>query len=455
MLINKKPFNQFHTVFIRAGFFIICMGSYDSPSALTNGNEASYPKDDTNIEITIAYPYERLFKIVLEDKIAPEFMAAHPNIRITFELPYTSYEEGADRIVKQAKTNELPDVSFQGINQQRSLITRKLVAPLDKFISRDKGWQSHGVNPGMIEICRFNNQLYGLPFAISTPVIYYNADLVRKAGGDPDDFPTDWEGILKLGSKIDALGSDIYGLFFNYEITGSWMFQALIFSKGGELMSPDEKKVAFAGERGRWAMRLIDRMVKEGGMPSVPTFRNFGRSNGTGTTISLHQGQLGLAAESSGSITYHLKEIGEKFELRAAVFPGVVSEIGRLPVGGSVAMMHAKDPRKQEAAWEFIRFVVSPRGQTLQVKHTGYMPSNFLAVRNSDLLGRYYGEHPLEQSAIDQILLAKRWYAFPGPNTLKITKVIEKHIRSVVTQEVDPDTALKELVDEVEGLLPK
>jgi multiple sugar transport system substrate-binding protein len=302
----------------------------------------------------------------------------------------------------------------------------------------------------MMEICKFGKETYGLPFAISMPVFFYNADLVRKAGGDPDNFPADWSGILKLGSKINALGSDIYGLIYDYEITGSWLFQALIFSKGGEMTSPDEKKVAFAGERGRWAMRLFDRMVKEGGMPGIPSFRknNWFRKK-------MLKGRVGLLASSSGSIVYYQKEIGEKFEFRTAAFPSVVSEIGRLPVGGCVAMMLAKDPRKQKAAWKFIRFATSPRGQTLQVKHTGYMPSNFLAVKNPVLLGRYYGEHPLEQTAIDQILLAKRWYAFPGPNALKTTKVIEKHIRSVVAQEVDPDTALKKLVDEVEGLLPK
>jgi multiple sugar transport system substrate-binding protein len=430
------------------------MGNHDRLSALTNDNEKSHPKDDTKIEITIAYPYGFLFKNALEDKIAPEFMTAHPNIRVTFEPPYKNYEEGNDRIMEQVGTNELPDISFQGINRQRSLITRKLAVPLDDFISRDKGWQSHGINPGMMEICKFGKEIYGLPFAISMPVFFYNADLVRKAGEDPDNFPADWGGILKLGSKINALGSDIYGLIYDYEITGSWLFQALIFSKGGEMTSPDEKKVAFAGERGRWAMQLFDRMVKEGGMPGIPTFRN-NLSGKLWFVATLHKGRLGLLASSSGGVNYNLKEIGEKFELRTAVFPSVVSEIGRLPVGGNVAMMLAKDPRKQKAAWKFIRFATSPRGQTLQVKNTGYMPSNFLAIKNPDLLGRYYGEHPLEQAAIDQIILAKRWYAFPGPNALKITKVIEKHIRSVVTQEVDPDTALKKLVDEVEALLPK
>ncbi len=215
-------------------------------------------------------------------------------------------------------------------------------------------------------------------------------------------------------------------------------------------MSPDEKKVAFAGERGRWAMRLFDRMVKEGGMPDIPSFRkNYWHHE------TMFKGRVGILVSSTGGIEYFQKKIGKQFELRTAVFPDVVSEIGRLPVGGNVAMMLTKDPQKQKAAWEFIKFITSPRGQTLQAKNAGYLPSNFLAVKNPDLLGRYYEEDTLKQTAIDQILLAKRWYAFPEPNALGITRVIEKHIRSVVTQGVDPDTALKKMVDEVEALLQK
>jgi multiple sugar transport system substrate-binding protein len=450
MRTNNKQFNRFYAVFILAGFFLLWMGNHDRLSASTNGNEENHPKDDTKIEITIAYPYDVMFKTALEDIIAPEFMTAHPNIRITFEPPYKTYEEGTSRILERAGTNKLPDISFQGINRQRILVARKLAVPLDDFIRKDEGWQRHGVNSGMMEICKFGKETYGIPFAISTPVLYYNADLVRKAGGDPDNFPADWEGILKLGSKINALGSDIYGHIYDYEITGNWLFQALIFSKGGEMTSPDEKKVAFAGERGRWAMRLFDRMVKEGGMPDIPSFRkNYWYRE------TLFKGRVGILSNSTGSMEYYKKKIGKQFELRTAVFPDVVSEIGRLPVGGNVVMMLTKDPREQKAAWEFIKFVTSPRGQTLQAKNTGYLPSNFLAVKNPDLLGRYYEENPLRKTAIAQIILAKRWYAFPGPNALKITKVIEKHIRSVVTQEVDPDTALKKMVDEVEALLPK
>jgi multiple sugar transport system substrate-binding protein len=450
MLINNKQFKPFYAVFILAGFFLFCMGNHDRLSALTNDNGKSDSKDHTKIELTIAYPYGYLFKTALEDKIAPEFMAVHPNIKVTFEPPYKNYEEGTNRILDQAGTNKLPDISFQGINRQRILVTHKLAVPLDNFISHDTGWKGRGVNPEMVGICKFGKEIYGLPFAISMPIIYYNADLVSKAGGNPDNFPDNWEGILKLGSKMDALDPNIYGLIYDYEITGNWLFQALIFSKGGEMTSPDEKKVAFAGERGRWAMQLFDRMVKEGGMPGIPSFRK-----NKWYHEMMFKGRVGILVSSTGGLGYFQKKIGKQFGLRTAVFPDVVSEIGKLPVGGNVAMMLTKDSLKQKAAWKFIRFVTSPRGQTIQVKNAGYMPSNFLAVKNPALLGRYYEKNLLRQTTIAQLLLVKKWYAFPGPDALKITKVIEKHIRSVVTQEVDPDTAHKKMVEEVEALLPK
>ena len=46
---------------------------------------------------------------------------------------------------------------------------------------------------------------YGVGLAMSTPVIYYNADLVKRAGGDPDKFPTTWDGIIDLAKRIEAL----------------------------------------------------------------------------------------------------------------------------------------------------------------------------------------------------------------------------------------------------------
>jgi multiple sugar transport system substrate-binding protein len=38
---------------------------------------------------------------------------------------------------------------------------------------------------------------------------------VKQAGGDPDHFTSDWDGMIKLAQKINALGGDIRGMTYS------------------------------------------------------------------------------------------------------------------------------------------------------------------------------------------------------------------------------------------------
>ena len=59
------------------------------------------------------------------------------------------------------------------------------------------------------EAQQVNGETHGLAVALSFPIIYWNANLVRKAGGDPDRLPTDWDGIIALAKRMGALGGDV------------------------------------------------------------------------------------------------------------------------------------------------------------------------------------------------------------------------------------------------------
>ena len=107
----------------------------------------------------------------------------------------------------------------------------------------------------------------GLTFSASNPICYYNANLVRAAGGDPDNFPKDWDGVLALAAKIAALGDGVSSMHYRWA-GDDWMFSALLYGNGGQMLSEDEKTVAF-GEPGLKALKLLDRMVKEGKMPPL------------------------------------------------------------------------------------------------------------------------------------------------------------------------------------------
>ena len=88
-------------------------------------------------------------------------------------------------------------------------------------------------------------------------------------------------------------------------------------------------------------------------------------------------------------------------------------------------MIFTKDPARQKAAWEYVKFATGPVGATLMVKGTGYFPANALPAKDPALLGDFYKQHPNHQTAIAQLPMLTAWYAFPGENGLKITDVIK------------------------------
>ncbi len=396
-------------------------------------------------QLTIQYPFGAGFK-PLFDPLIERFHAAHPDIRVTTRPPYQNYEDGLEKTLRGALTGDLPDVSFQGLNRQRVLAERGIAQPLGKMIRSEQGWEARGYSSSLMSVGRFGNEVYSLPFVISTPIVYFNADLVRQAGGDPNNFPQDWNGILALASKINALGNDVSGMTFAWDIAGNWMWQTLILSQGGTMLSADEKKVAFGDAIGRNSIRLLSRVVKEGGMRNLKL---------QAAMQSFTAGKIGVLMSTAAYTETIEKGVGGRFTVRTTTFPLPAGEAkGRLPGGGNAALIFAKQPEKQKAAWEFVKFLTSPENAAFAARATGYAPVNQLAANDPKYLGDFYKSRPNHLANMRQLAVMTQWYAFPGDNGLKITDVINDHLQSVVSGSADPDAALAKMVVEVERLLP-
>jgi multiple sugar transport system substrate-binding protein len=396
-------------------------------------------------EIVVHYGIPDLFKEVHE-QIAREFMARRPDIRVRFLAPAQSYEQAAEQVLRAAVTDQLPDVSYQGLNRQRIFVDRDLAVDLGSLIAREKEWKRAGYDGSLLTLGQVKGRQYGMGFSLSTPIVYYNADLVRKAGGDPDRFPTTWEGIFELARKIDRPQDKVYGFHFDWDITGNWMWQALVFAHGGTMLTADEKKVAFDGSAGQRAIALLGRMVKEG------TMRNVSQATALQDFVA---GRLGIWSHSTSRLGGVAKQVGKAFDLRTARFPVHAGADSRLPAGGNVAMIFAKDAAKQRAAWEYVKFATGPVGATMMVKATGYFPANALPAKDPALLGDFYKQNPNHQTAIGQLPMLTAWYAFPGEHGLKITDVIKDHLQTVVAQSSTPEHVLRAMTTDVQALLPK
>lgn len=372
------------------------------------------------------------------------FMDEHPEIKVNLEAPALTAEDITQRVMRGALIGSKPDVAFQGFNQIRALGERNLAVPLEPFISSEKDWSSLGYIPSMLNLASFRGETLGLPFGISTPIIYYNADLVTRAGGDPNNFPGDWQAITDLAKKIQEIGDGTMGIYFQYyDVSGNWTFFSLVQSLGGDIMSKDEKAVAFDGPTGLKALEIM-RSIAEAGQVEMTSAQ---------AAQAFEAGKLGIFIRSSVR-TAQLEEASQgKFTLATAPFP-ILAKDGRLPAGGSAAIMLAEDPEKQAAAWEYIKFVTGPIGQTIAAKSTGYAPGNMIAAKEEQFLGDFYATHPNYMTSISQLPFMTSWYAFPGENSLKITDTIRDHLQTVMTLKSQPDVALKAMVSDITTLLP-
>ncbi|KKW68413.1 ABC transporter substrate-binding protein [Lampropedia cohaerens] len=394
------------------------------------------------IELVVDYPYPDLFNPVHEE-IARKFTEKFPDYTVKFRAPTNEYEAAAQQALRHAVTGQLADVSYQGLNRQRLFVDRGIAVDLAPFIAAEKDWDKQGYSESLMSLGQVNGKQVGIGFSLSTPIVYYNLDLIEKAGGNAEALPTTWDDIIALAERSRQANPGTNGLHYDWEITGNWLWQAMVFSKGGAMLDAEERKVAFDGAEGRESIQQMGRMVENG------TMQNLSYSDAAQLFVS---GKLAVLSTSTSRLAAIQKQIGDRFRLGTGLFP-IYAEDGRVPAGGNVAMMFAKDPERQKAAWEYIKFATGPEGATIMTKATGYFPANTLPIDDPQGLKGFYEANPNQYTAVRQIPWLTGWYAFPGENGLKITDVIHNHLQTVFDKSVQPQQALEAMTRDVQALL--
>jgi len=393
--------------------------------------------------ITVHYAQPHIYKDSY-DAILAEFAKREPGIKVNI-VTTPNYEEGAQLLLRQAATNQLPDLSYQGFNRLRVFAERGIAQDLTPLLKAEGDPAKLGYGKNFLDLAYFGNMQAGLAYAASNPICYYNADLVKRAGGDPDNFPKDWNGVLALAAKIDALGDGNEGMWYTWN-GDDWMFSALLFGYGGRMLNADETDVGFAGPEGLAALKLIERMVKEAGMPNL---------SAAAARQAFAAGKLGMIFQTTALVRGTVAGVGNNFELRTTGMPIIDAEKGRLPTGGAAGMLTAKDPAKREAAYKFLRFSTGPEGQAMMVKNTGYLPCNQIAIDDPKYLAAFYEENPLFVPSVKQIPISIPWYAFPGSNSVRVTQTMVDNIARIVEGRATAEQVQPEMAAEVRRMLPR
>jgi multiple sugar transport system substrate-binding protein len=153
------------------------------------------------------------------------------------------------KVLQQSSSKTLPDVLMLDNPDLQQIAATGALAPLDQF-----GLSADGYVKGVVDASTYQGKVYGLQPITNTIGLFYNKDMLAKAGVKP---PTTWDE-LKTAAKQLTAGKQ-YGVAFsapaNYE--GTWQFLPFMWSNGG-----DEKNIATPQTAA--ALQLLVDLVKDG-----------------------------------------------------------------------------------------------------------------------------------------------------------------------------------------------
>ena len=279
-----------------------------------------------------------------------------------------SYEDTTQKLLASVVAGDTPVVAHMAMAYTAQFILDGYFEGLNKYFAKDPAVSEDNFVKALLDLNRWKGELYGMPFNCSNPILFYNKDLFKAAGLDPNDPPETWDELYAYARKISALGDDIYG--FNIERGSGWITQGYTWQFGGKWIAEDNSKVLWTEPGAVEAVKFMQKMFNEG----VAVYKG-------GNTMDF-SGKVGMTIRSTATLTDTIQSCN--YEVGVAPIPYKVQK--QVPIGGgSLYIFKNASPAEKEAAWKFLMFMGSEESQMFWAEQTGYQASSVAALNSAGM----------------------------------------------------------------------
>ncbi|MGB1915077.1 MAG: ABC transporter substrate-binding protein, partial [Paracoccaceae bacterium] len=341
-------------------------------------------------ELTMYYPIAvggKLTEVV--DGIVSDFEAANPDIKVN-AIYSGNYDDTRVRALSALASGDPAQLAVMFSIDAYDLIEQDLVMAFDDISGVDKNWLN-SFYPALMANGNIEGKTWGIPFQRSTIVAYYNKDLFRAAGLDPEAPPTTWDEIISMGKTLTKDGT--YGLMIPSTGYPYWMFQALAIQNGKEVMSNDGLTTYFDDQTvidtlDFWKSLSTEHGIMPEGTVEWGTLRQ-----------AFLEGKTAMMWHSTGNLT--AVKNNASFDFGVAELPANVRK-GSPTGGGNFYVFKETSAEERAAALKLIEFMTSPEQAAAWSIATGYMGVS-PAAYETEALKKYTSEFPPALVARNQL----------------------------------------------------
>ncbi|MCP0887836.1 ABC transporter substrate-binding protein [Ligilactobacillus sp. WILCCON 0076] len=332
--------------------------------------------------------------------LVKEFNKTHKNIKVTAKYNPNMYQGLMQNLQSAQASGKVPDIVQVGWSYTNYFADNfKYLTPqqASKDFDGNDNFIKNNFSTRTLSFAK-NSQgkLVGLPYSLSTPILYVNKTMLDKYQIKTSELAT-WQGVATAARKIKQQSGN-YGLYIQ-QPADTWAQQALMLSNGAQIEK--NGKAAFASRKGIAAYQLYQNLIKENVAINTPW------AQGIDDFVN---GKVAMAFTTVAQAS-HIKQ-SVNFTAISVEAPHFKNEKTVVPVGGSMLAITAQKTAQQKAAWVFEKYMYQNSSLLTWSKGTGYLPPTKEAF-NSAQFKTYLKANPMLKPAAKLIDKAVAWTSFP------------------------------------------
>lgn len=261
-----------------------------------------------------------------------------------------------------------PDLMAMDSVQLPQYASRGVLEPLDGYYEEDEN-EAEALVSSAVDATEWDGTRYGVPMNFTTLLLYWNKDMFREAGLDPESPPADWEEFEEAAKKttIDDNGDgrpEQYGLAIADHATIA-MWPILFWGNGGGVVSEDGSESILSEPETIEAMDRWGSLVREDKIAPIGL--------AGADADKLFQSKKAAMEIVGPWMTTGFEDAGIDFGLA----PPPEGPAGPVTLGTSVsfAVNSKTSDEQKEAAQDFVKFWNSQESQVYWSVNSGFPPN--------------------------------------------------------------------------------
>lgn len=293
-----------------------------------------------------------------EDPLVASFEADNPDLDVNAEyIPVIAWEEFFAAVQTRLAGGAKYDLIYLPTEGEKLFVSKQLVAPLDSWLDRDDAELQEfyaDANPSILEAAKRlgsdDDQTYYLPFIFNTMGMYLNKSVFEEAGVPLPDPDWTWDDFRATCEQLSGAQSLEYCFGASPEFFAG--IEPWLTTNGANVLDAEWKTATADTPEAIESVSFVRGLVEDGLAP-VP--------GGEYDAAALfHQDKLAMVGGGAW-ITSQILGAGASLD-DMAIVPWPQNAQHGSPVGwGAWGMM--RDAANPEAAWEFIKSMLSPEMQ--------------------------------------------------------------------------------------------